>query len=285
MHSARCREFDRVVARIRNVIHRRAPRAYELILLSDHGQSFGATFKQRYGQDLKQFIEQFLPQGTSIAQSLGGDDGALSVGALGNELGNVRAQPGVGNRVGRAVIRRGERLASRGQHELGDSIAAAEAATVTVCASGNLAQVYFDLAPRKLSLGELEFAFPGMVAALVAHPGIGFLVGYEEDGAPMVLGKGGTRNLQTGVISGHRSPAPLCCTGIATVELRAAQVRRIADFPNAGDLIVNSTFFPDGTVAAMEELVGSHGGLGRRADRCVLAAPGGSAAASHAERG
>ncbi len=37
---------------------------------------------------------------------------------------------------------------------------------------------------------------------------------------------------------------------------------RLASFPNAGDLIVNSTLYADGTVAAMEELIGSHGGLG-----------------------
>ena len=37
---------------------RKAPRPYELLILSDHGQSFGATFKQRYGVDLKEFIEQ-----------------------------------------------------------------------------------------------------------------------------------------------------------------------------------------------------------------------------------
>ncbi len=42
----------------------------------------------------------------------------------------------------------------------------------------------------------------------------------------------------------------------------AAQVRRVADFPHAGDLIVNSAVYADGSVAAFEELVGSHGGLG-----------------------
>ncbi|NIV34680.1 MAG: hypothetical protein GWN58_36050, partial [Anaerolineae bacterium] len=46
------KRYDRVIARIRDVIARKAPRPYDLILLSDHGQSFGATFKQRYGYDL-----------------------------------------------------------------------------------------------------------------------------------------------------------------------------------------------------------------------------------------
>jgi hypothetical protein len=34
------------------------------------------------------------------------------------------------------------------------------------------------------------------------------------------------------------------------------------DFPHSGDLMVISTVYPDGTVAALEELIGSHGGLG-----------------------
>ena len=34
------------------------------------------------------------------------------------------------------------------------------------------------------------------------------------------------------------------------------------DFPSAGDLWLISTIYPDGTVAALEELVGSHGGVG-----------------------
>jgi hypothetical protein len=34
------------------------------------------------------------------------------------------------------------------------------------------------------------------------------------------------------------------------------------DFPHAGDLMVISTVYPDGTVAALEELIGNHGGMG-----------------------
>jgi hypothetical protein len=58
------------------------------------------------------------------------------------------------------------------------------------------------------------------------------------------------------------------------VDLRARQVRRIADFPHAGDLIVNSTLYPDGTVAAMEELIGNHGGLGGEQTDAFMLHPG-----------
>ena len=83
------------------------------------------------------------------------------------------------------------------------------------------------------------------------------MVSYDDDLVPIVLGKGGMRNLHTGVVAGTD---PLLAYG--DPEFRAQQVRRIADFPHAGDLVVNSTVFPDGTVAAMEELIGNHGGMG-----------------------
>jgi hypothetical protein len=132
-----------------------------------------------------------------------------------------------------------------------------EPAKVTLCYSGNLAQVYFDLHSRKITLNELNQAYPGMVDALVQHEGIGFVVAYEDDGEPVAFGKNGARNLHTGDVIGDDPLEPY-----GDVELRSWQVRRIADFTNAGDLMLNSTFYPDGTVAALEELIGNHGGLG-----------------------
>jgi len=39
-------------------------------------------------------------------------------------------------------------------------------------------------------------------------------------------------------------------------------LKRVMDFPSAGDLWLISSVYPDGTVTALEELVGSHGGVG-----------------------
>ena len=43
------KRYDRVIRHVLRYIKEKAPRPYDLIILSDHGQSFGATFKQRYG--------------------------------------------------------------------------------------------------------------------------------------------------------------------------------------------------------------------------------------------
>jgi uncharacterized membrane protein YvlD (DUF360 family) len=249
------KRYDQVIAHIRDVIARKAPRPYDLILLSDHGQSFGATFKQRYGYDLEEFIEGQLPHGARVAQSVGGDDGTIAVAAMAGELENVQEQQVSGN-VGRAVVGRAQRLLQQGVEQRAPAEIDPEA-TVTVCGSGNLAQVYFDLYPRKITLNELNTVYPGLVDALVGHEGVGFVVAYGEDGTPLAFSKNGARDLHSDQITGEDPLAPY-----GDVTLRARQVRRIADFPHAGDLIVNSTLYPDGTVAAMEELIGNHGGLG-----------------------
>ncbi len=287
--------WDEVVGKLRRAIRDFSVRPYQIIVLSDHGQSYGASFKQRYGLSIGQLIRQHLPTGTSMSQALGGDDATASLQGLSGELGNL-GHEGRG-RVGRAMAAGGQRLVERGVRER-EELQGQIKAQVMALGSGNLAHVYFDLAPRRLTLGELNRAYPGMVDAVVGHEGIGFVAGYDSDGVPVVLGKSGKRNLHTGEVTGedpllpyaseHRwngpgaRPAPGCgeAPGAedavpAQLEKRVWQVRRVMDFPHSGDLVVNSTSYPDGTVAALEEQIGSHGGLGgEQTDAFLFHPPG-----------
>ena len=142
-------------------------------------------------------------------------------------------------------------------------------AQVVAYGSGNLAQVYFDLYPRRIALEELETAFPGMIDALVMHEGIGVVAGYLDADTPVVLGKGGRRNLHTGEVTGTDPLLPYA----GDVALRAWQVGRVMDFPHAGDLMVVEH-------PLSRRHRGGPGGAhrqprrhGRRADRCVPAPP------------
>jgi uncharacterized membrane protein YvlD (DUF360 family) len=252
------RQYDQVIARIKDIIERKAPRPYDLLILSDHGQSFGHTFLQRYGYSLKEFVEQNLPAGTqaTVGQTSGGDDGTLQLASMAGELQNVQEQ-GVGGAAGKAIVKQAGKYADRATNA---QLAAGELSapvSITVCGSGNLGQIYFDLYPRRITKPELDAAYPGLVDALVLHEGIGLAVVADENGVPIALGKNGQRNLHTNVVTGED---PLKMYG--DPDLRAAQVRRVADFPHVGDIMVLSTVYPDGTVAAMEELIGNHGGMG-----------------------
>jgi uncharacterized membrane protein YvlD (DUF360 family) len=257
------KRLDRTLARLRNVAKERAPRAYDLILLSDHGQSFGPTFAQRYGLSIKEYIEQVMPQGISVSQSFGGDTGAMGLTGLAGELSNVSTSDS-GNAFDRSLAKQGHKLANKGVAE-GVVVVEGAPASVTAYGSGNAAQVYFDLYPRKIKLSELEAAYPGTVQAIVQHDGIGLVLGYEDDDTVLVMGKTGARNLHTSEVTGEDPLipyAPASGHGAATIEKRIWQLKRVMDFPSAGDLWLISTVYPDGTVAALEELIGNHGGVG-----------------------
>ena len=103
---------------------------------------------------------------------------------------------------------------------------------------------------------QIETFFPGLLDGLAAHEGVGFvMVGSEKDG-PVVISQNGRRYLKDGRIEGED---PLAHFGP-----RAAQhLLREDSFSNCPDLLVNS-FYDAGSneVAAFEELIGCHGGMG-----------------------
>ncbi len=109
------RQYDRVIGRIKDIIERKAPRPYDLLILSDHGQSFGHTFLQRYGYSLKEFVERYVPQGTTVGQTTGGDDGTLQLASMAGELQNVQDQ-GVGGAAGQAIVKQAGQVC-RSRHQ------------------------------------------------------------------------------------------------------------------------------------------------------------------------
>jgi hypothetical protein len=181
----------------------------------------------------------------------------MSVIAMAAELDNIQEQ-GMGGVIGKAAAEQMQELAEEAAEELHEheNEGLKDAADVTFCGSGNLAQVYFHAFPHRATLDELNRVYPALIGALVRHEGVGVVV-VADDGAPLALGPRGARNLHTGDVSGED---PLAAYG--DVELRAWQVRRVADYPCAGDLTIISAVYPDNTVAALEELIGVHGGLG-----------------------
>jgi uncharacterized membrane protein YvlD (DUF360 family) len=257
------RSLDRQIRRIRNVIAAKAPRAYDLFVLSDHGQSVGATFRQRYGQSLTEFIAAHTASPTSVYEVTGRMIGMSYAAALVAELQNAE-------QVAAGRMRRGAMRGSRRalQRRIKNEPPAVMDAPVVVCASGNLANVYFNLHSGKVSLSEINTAHPHLVDELVLHAGIGLVIVYNDESTPLVLGKGGARDLVTGIVTGVDPLQPY-----SQPDLRAQQLRRVAQFPHAGDLIIVSTLYPAEQVAAFEELVGSHGGLGGEQTTAFLVHP------------
>ena len=263
------RGYDRQVRHVLQTIERLAPMDYDLFLLSDHGQTAGATFRQRYGKTLRQLIDELTHDQVSVAEMKTQEAGRSYVKALLTELSmaNTQLQAQRNTRIRRAAMQGA--MKTLGGIDKPAPVDSMDASAIVVCASGCLALVYFNsISQNKASLAQIETAHPHLIEAMVRHAGIGFVVGYDGDGNVIVLGKGGARNLSTGSVTDNDPLAPF-----GNVELRAEQILRLAEFNNAGDLIVNSMLFADGSVAAFEELIGSHGGLGGQQTHAFILHP------------
>src|SRR6185369_17030416 len=71
------RKLDQQFGRIDRA-RRYAPRPYRIVVLSDHGQTQGATFKQRNGFGLEDLVNRSLAGG-SVTAIAGGDESEANV--------------------------------------------------------------------------------------------------------------------------------------------------------------------------------------------------------------
>ncbi|MGB3716576.1 MAG: phage holin family protein [Candidatus Promineifilaceae bacterium] len=253
-------KIDQQFARLENAAEQ-APRPYLFVILSDHGQSGGLTFKQRYGQTLEEVVqglaEEYLVQRFEQASEGYGHVNAFLSDAMQHETGNTTKR----------VTGRIKRYAADDQVAQGEPVDIAESEKdakddkdelpgIVVLASGNLGLVYGTARPVRATIEEIETIFPGLLAGLVAHEGVGFvMVGSVEQG-PVVIGEGGRHYLKDGRIDGEDP--------LANFGPRAARhLIREDSFSNCPDLLVNSFYnIEKNEVAAFEELIGCHGGMG-----------------------
>ena len=238
------------------------PRPYEFVVLSDHGQSQGATFRQRYGEPLEDVVRRLMDTESADAQrgvTLASTDRTEEWSHTGTLLAEVGAGSGPVATASRKVVRR---------HELTQAPAPASTEPdLIVTASGNLGFVYFPRIAHRLSWEELEAAHPGLLTQLAAHDGVGFVVVDSDRHGPVVLGRGGISYLEEGRVEGADPLVPFGARA-------ANEVRRHAALAHVGDIVVNSRIDDaTGEVAAFEELVGCHGGLGGWQSDAVLVYP------------
>src|SRR4051794_24142331 len=184
---ATLREVDRQIGRIAAAAQD-APRPYRLVVLSDHGQSQGATFLDRYGVSLEELVHQAVEVGTTAV----GGPPSEALGFLGASLTEVS---GGDSRTSRALRRVSRRRTVDGQVELGASEgedgAPKELPEVVVMASGCLGLVSFPREPGRMTVERLEQRYPRVIPTLRAHPGIGFVLVRSERHGAVVLGARG----------------------------------------------------------------------------------------------
>jgi len=246
------RGIDRSFSRIAHAAAT-SPRRYHLVVLSDHGQSQGPTFKQQFGTTLEEVVHEAC--GTdSIAHPYHEDEAWSHLSAAASELlaarGRVLRLAARPRESGDALLFGPGRDAAAGDEHAFDS------EELKVLASGSLGLIYIGNAPGRLSLEEMNERYPHLIPRLVAHPGIGFILVRSEDGEPLAIGKHGVHHLATGAIDGSD---PLLPYGPNA----AQHVLRTDGFPHVADIMLNAAYDEmTAEIGAFEELVGHHGGLG-----------------------
>ena len=263
-------------------------RDYELIVLSDHGQSKGATFKQRYGLTLGNYVRRLLPEDLKFFKNeYNIDHFRDAVIPENRQLQNIKEhvenirddlfdkeegrvqniRKEIGEHKPKIIFENEQFINLREKysnsleyitsHETRQlSTEKAKDSELIVLGSGNLGLIYLTQWSQRLNYEEIVMLFPELIPGLVNHSGIGFILVNSIANGGMVIGKRGIYYLDSDKIVGEN---PLKDFGVNAHR----HLKRQNSFKNMPDIMVNSFYDSvNDEVCAFEELIGSHGGLG-----------------------
>ena len=241
--------LDRVLDVLAEVAEH-SPRAYRIVVLSDHGQALGSTFAQVEGAPLRDVVRELMT-------------GTRPRADVPRAVTSPTGRPGPGDVWGP--------LSSLLGSSAGAPIVDPTVPEVAVTASGNLGAVWFPQLAGRVRLEEIIARWPRLVPGLLANAAIGVVVAQTADHGPVALGAQGIRLLADDASPGQdvQGEDPLALYGPRA----RPDLLRAAGLEHAGDLILVSAVDERGSVHAFEELVGSHGGLGGAQNDAMLLHP------------
>ena len=224
------RQMDKQIKHLTDA-NKYCPRDYQFVIQSDHGQTNGATFTQRYGETFEEFVKALLPKDMTVFAKLNSDEDHFAGSSpFSRDKKKIKKE-------------------EKEQQELSDS-------EVIVLASGNLAMIYLTQWSQRLTYEELNDYFPKLIPGIINNEYVGFILVKSQKHGDLAIGKNGTYYLDSGEIEGEN---PLEGFGDNIVR----HLKRTSSFEHTPDILVNSFYDKDADeVCAFEELVGSHGGAG-----------------------
>lgn len=272
------KQIDGQIERISDAIAE-AKRDYKFIVLSDHGQSGGPTFKQKYGITLNDLVSEYLPEQFTIHSILHSNDDHFGENFTIDSLANHNREKlkqlknkAKSNRTIRDMMDRREyfrqkdpiltrlkRISDNYDMEMDlpeDEVVIDKAAQSIVLASGNLGLIYFTDWPGRMTYEQIEDAFPGLIRGLAHHDGIGFVMVKSAVLGTIILSGDDVYYMDTDMYVGSIF---LKDYGENVVD----HLKRTDSFDHVPDILVNSKYDKElDEVYAFEELIGSHGGIG-----------------------
>jgi uncharacterized membrane protein YvlD (DUF360 family) len=261
--------LDKQIKRISGA-NKYSKKPYEIVIQSDHGQSNGATFKQRYNLSLKDLVHNLLPEDMKIYSELSSNEDHFSQ-AITFPIKDVKSKMKDSSDIAKdkydeistkikskrdnilKYVTKYKIPKFKSKKKVKNKIDEAE---VIVLASGNLGLIYLTQWRDRVYYEIIKELYPELIPGLVQHEGIGFILVNSEEHGALILGKKGINYLNTGRIEGED---PLEDFGPNAYK----HLHRSNNFKHMPDILVNSFYDKSkDEVAAFEELIGSHGGLG-----------------------
>ncbi len=273
-------------------------RDYKLVVLSDHGQSSGATFKQRYGITLENYVRRLLPENLMVFKNEYNIDHFRDavipenkqIKSIKDKVENIRdvlfdeneaiqnIKEEIENRKPAIIFENEQFINLREKYPNSleyikkyeskeYNTKKAKDSELIVLGSGNLGLIYLTQWKQRLNYEEIVMLFPDLIPGLVKHSGIGFILVNSINNGAMAIGQNGINYIDNEKIIGED---PLKNFG----KNAAKHLKRQNSFENMPDIMVNSFYDSESDeVCAFEELIGSHGGLGGNQTRPFILYP------------
>jgi hypothetical protein len=235
---------------------RHAPGAdYQLILLSDHGQTPGYPFHSRFGATLGETVSAFLRDKNPAAVIAGPLD--FTRAQLGYLQDEIEARP---KGVRQRLFRRCKNYLQRRIGEMvPETLKIDPENGVVITYSSSLAHLYVTGKPRPLNYVEIEAAQPQLLDFLSGHAGIGFMLARGEKGEVCFFHREGRLCLAEDGLAAGSAVDFLRPYGDPWKLL--PDLISFAGDALAGDLILFGAY--DGErIACFDDQVGGHGSVG-----------------------
>jgi uncharacterized membrane protein YvlD (DUF360 family) len=260
--------FDRHLRKLQRRAARQSPVRYDIMLLSDHGQTPSMPYRLLAGETFEATVARLLGDSQARPAEPGrafNPDRSYTAALLA-EL----DEAGAGD-LGWAAARGRRTLAAIAPGpESGPPVTVAVEAKAVVCPSGCLAHIYFTGHDRALPLEEILERYPGFIESLVRSAGVGFVAAARQFGDAVAITGDGIRNLITGQRGGDRDPLE----PYGEPDRWAGELAQLLSYPDSGDLVVNGSWLADQQrVVVFEEQSSSHGGIGGAQNRPFLLTP------------
>jgi hypothetical protein len=251
------RTIDHQIRKIVHAIERYGARPYDVVLLSDHGQSTTIPWEHLHGQSVTEFMMEHVAA-TRLVR-LGADHRAKQVGrALAFTAWLRELEWMLPRSIGRVV----STIAGWMSERLPDEAAEIDWTSdgeLMVAPTGSLAHVYFTAVPTALTIEEIRADHGTLLDALIKHPSIAAVAARAGGGAVEIVSARGSLRIDADGKQHRTGDHPLdqYMEGPDLV----GEVVRVVTMQHAGDLMLFSAKDTAGRVVNFQVEMGSHGGL------------------------